>query len=73
VAKAPKKAQKEKDKDVSEAEKDVAGLNIAEAPPPKSKGLDVLKEYENSSNKRSISFVVVGKFTSLLLGSMLIK
>ncbi|EXA47201.1 elongation factor 1-alpha [Fusarium oxysporum f. sp. pisi HDV247] len=76
VAKAPKKAQKEKDKDVSEAEKDVAGLNIAEAPPPKSKGLDVLKEYENSSNKRSISFVVVGHVDagkSTLMGRLLLE
>lgn len=76
MAKAPKKAQKEKDKDVSEAEKDVAGLNIAEAPPPKSKGLDVLKEYENSSNKRSISFVVVGHVDagkSTLMGRLLLE
>lgn len=73
MAKAPKKAQKEKDKDVSQVAKDVAELNVVEAPPPKSKGLDVLKEYENSSNKRSISFVVVGKFTSPLLCSMLIE
>ncbi|KAG5770297.1 hypothetical protein H9Q72_002777 [Fusarium xylarioides] len=75
VAKAPKKAQKEKDKDVSQVEKDVAELNV-EAPPPKSKGLDVLKEYENSSNKRSISFVVVGHVDagkSTLMGRLLLE
>ncbi|KAF5023164.1 hypothetical protein F66182_4778 [Fusarium sp. NRRL 66182] len=58
--KATKKPQKEKEKDVSEAEKDISALKVAEVP-PKSKGLDVLREYENSSNKRSISFVVVGR------------
>ncbi|KAF5678002.1 elongation factor 1-alpha [Fusarium circinatum] len=76
VAKAPKKAQKEKDKDVSLVEKDVAELNVVEAPPPKSKGLDVLKEYENSSNKRSISFVVVGHVDagkSTLMGRLLLE
>ncbi|KAF4945415.1 hypothetical protein FGADI_11917 [Fusarium gaditjirri] len=76
VAKAPKKAQKEKDKDVSQVEKDVAELNVIEAPPPKSKGLDVLKEYENSSNKRSISFVVVGHVDagkSTLMGRLLLE
>ncbi|KAF4991587.1 hypothetical protein FGRMN_7706 [Fusarium graminum] len=78
VAKPTKKPQKEKEKDktVSEAEKDVAGLKIAEAPPPKSKGLDVLKEYESSSNKRSISFVVVGHVDagkSTLMGRLLLE
>ncbi|KAF4446527.1 elongation factor 1-alpha [Fusarium austroafricanum] len=76
VAKATKKPQKEKEKEVSEAEKDVAGLKIADAPPPKSKGLDVLKEYENSSNKRSISFVVVGHVDagkSTLMGRLLLE
>ncbi|KAI1018305.1 hypothetical protein LB505_001412 [Fusarium chuoi] len=76
VAKAPKKAQKEKDKDVSQVAKDVAELNVVEAPPPKSKGLDVLKEYENSSSKRSISFVVVGHVDagkSTLMGRLLLE
>ncbi|KAF4964922.1 hypothetical protein FSARC_7194 [Fusarium sarcochroum] len=76
AAKVTKKLQKEKEKDVTEAEKDVAGLKIAEAPPPKNKGLDVLKEYENSSNKRSISFVVVGHVDagkSTLMGSLLLE
>ncbi|KAL6923397.1 hypothetical protein FSST1_000671 [Fusarium sambucinum] len=76
AAKATKKPQKEKSKDVSEAEKDVAGLKIVDTPPPKSKGLDVLKEYENSSNKRSISFVVVGHVDagkSTLMGRLLLE
>ncbi|KAJ4012975.1 hypothetical protein NW766_006791 [Fusarium irregulare] len=76
AAKAPKKPQKEKGKDVSEAEKNVSELKIADAPPPKSKGLDVLKEYENSSNKRSISFVVVGHVDagkSTLMGRLLLE
>ncbi|KAL3590346.1 hypothetical protein FPOAC2_12534 [Fusarium poae] len=76
AAKATKKPQKEKSKDVSEAEKDVAGLKVVDAPPPKSKGLDVLKEYENSSNKRSISFVVVGHVDagkSTLMGRLLLE
>ncbi|KAF4464612.1 elongation factor 1-alpha [Fusarium albosuccineum] len=74
VAKTTKKSQKEKD--ISEAEKDVAALKIAEAPPPKSKGLDVLKEFENSANKRSISFVVVGHVDagkSTLMGRLLLE
>ncbi|KAM0316730.1 hypothetical protein ACHAPQ_011245 [Fusarium lateritium] len=76
VAKPTKKPQKEKEKNVSEAEKDVAALKIADVPPPKSKGLDVLKEYESSSNKRSISFVVVGHVDagkSTLMGRLLLE
>ncbi|KAJ4313044.1 hypothetical protein N0V84_009623 [Fusarium piperis] len=73
-ASATKKSQKEKD--VSGVEKDVAELKIAEAAPPKSKGLDVLKEFENSVNKRSISFVVVGHVDagkSTLMGRLLLE
>ncbi|KAI6760743.1 hypothetical protein HG530_009603 [Fusarium avenaceum] len=76
VARPTKKPQKEKEKNVSEAEKDVAALKIADVPPPKSKGLDVLKEYESSSNKRSISFVVVGHVDagkSTLMGRLLLE
>jgi elongation factor 1 alpha-like protein len=36
-------------------------MKISDVPPPKSKGLDVVKEFEASTTKRSISFVVVGK------------
>lgn len=53
----------------------VSNLRVSDAPPPKSKGLDVAKEYEKSNRKKSISFVVVGKLqkkmTGLPLPSML--
>lgn len=39
----------------------VSKLKVSDVPPPKSKGLDVVKEYEKSNSKKSISFVVVGK------------
>lgn len=35
-------------------------LQLDDTPAPKSKKLDVLKEFERSENKRSASFVVVG-------------
>jgi len=35
--------------------------------PPKGKGLDVVKEFEDSKQKRSASFVVVGKFAKGIL------
>lgn len=38
----------------------VAAMKISDVPPPKSKGLDVIKEFEASASKRSVSFVVVG-------------
>lgn len=36
-------------------------LRIDDAPLPKSKNLDVLKEFEKTKSKKSASFVVVGK------------
>ena len=36
-------------------------MNLDDAPLPKSKNLNVLKEYENSKAKKSVSFVVVGE------------
>ncbi|KAM6533125.1 hypothetical protein FALCPG4_006145 [Fusarium falciforme] len=74
--KAPAAKKSQKEKDVSGVEKDVAELKIVEAAPPKSKGLDVLKEFENSVNKRSISFVVVGHVDagkSTLMGRLLLE
>lgn len=56
TAKAAKKGEEEED-----AADGVSSLKISDAPPPKSKGLDVIKEFESSSSKRSVSFVVVGK------------
>lgn len=49
----------------------MAKLEISDVPPPKSKGLDVVKEFENSSSKRNASFVVVGKSTWLMQVSVL--
>jgi elongation factor 1 alpha-like protein len=65
AAKATKKGSKDKD---SAQEPDltssVSSLKVSDIPPPKSKGLDVVKEFENSDSKRSASFVVVGRLLS---------
>lgn len=63
AAKAPKKSQKseEASKEAGLASS-VSSLKVSDAPPPKSKGLDVLKEFEQSASKKNASFVVVGKF-----------
>ncbi|KAG8164578.1 hypothetical protein KVR01_004853 [Diaporthe batatas] len=53
-----------KNKDAAEAAKSLKELKIAEVPLPKSKNLNVLKEYEKSQGKRSASFVVVGHVDS---------
>ncbi|KAH8722048.1 hypothetical protein BGZ61DRAFT_447903 [Ilyonectria robusta] len=74
--KAAKKSQKDKATPEGEAAKDISALEISDAPPPKSKGLDVVKEFENSANKRSISFVVVGHVDagkSTLMGRLLLE
>ncbi|KAH7151904.1 hypothetical protein B0J13DRAFT_673022 [Dactylonectria estremocensis] len=74
--KIAKKSQKDKVTAGDEAAKDIAALEINDAPPPKSKGLDVVKEFENSTNKRSISFVVVGHVDagkSTLMGRLLLE
>ncbi|KAJ6437682.1 putative glucose-regulated protein 78 of hsp70 family [Purpureocillium lavendulum] len=71
-AKAGKKEATAKAKDVTEG---VAKLQV-DAPPPKSKGIDVVKEFENSNNKRSTSFVVVGHVDagkSTLMGRLLLE
>lgn len=75
--KAAKKPQTDKtgtkEKEIA---KDISTLQVSDAPPPKSKGLDVLKEFEKSSNKRSISFVVVGHVDagkSTLMGRLLLE
>ena len=39
----------------------ISNLKVADIPPPRSKGLDVVEEFEKSSSKRSTSFVVVGE------------
>lgn len=55
---------KTKNKDATEVAKNLKELKIAETPLPKSKHLNVLKEYEKSQQKRSASFVVVGHVDS---------
>lgn len=39
----------------------IKGVTIDDTPLPKSKNLDVLKEFEKAKAKKSASFVVVGK------------
>ncbi|KAK2594053.1 hypothetical protein QQS21_008238 [Conoideocrella luteorostrata] len=54
----------------------VSNLKFTDMPPPKSKGLDVAKEYESSGYKKSISFVVVGHVDagkSTLMGRLLLE
>ncbi|KAG5918465.1 hypothetical protein E4U61_001764 [Claviceps capensis] len=54
----------------------VSKLKVSDVPPPKSKGLDVVKEYEKSNSKKSISFVVVGHVDagkSTLMGRLLLE
>ncbi|KAG6096007.1 hypothetical protein E4U31_005622 [Claviceps sp. LM219 group G6] len=54
----------------------VSKLKVSDIPPPKSKGLDVVKEYEKSNSKKSISFVVVGHVDagkSTLMGRLLLE
>ncbi|KAF6835961.1 elongation factor Tu GTP binding domain-containing protein [Colletotrichum musicola] len=51
-------------------------LQLDDTPAPKNKKLDVLKEFENSENKRSASFVVVGHVDagkSTLMGRLLLE
>lgn len=65
MAKAPKSGERRGNTSKEdEAAAGVSNLKINDAPPPKSKGLDVVKEFENSSSKRSVSFVVVGMYPS---------
>ncbi|KAH7312281.1 P-loop containing nucleoside triphosphate hydrolase protein [Stachybotrys elegans] len=76
-AKAGKKAPAAKSKAAKEPEPaGMANLKISDAPPPKSKGLDVLKEFEASKGKKSASFVVVGHVDagkSTLMGRLLLE
>ncbi|KAI1805349.1 P-loop containing nucleoside triphosphate hydrolase protein [Daldinia bambusicola] len=53
----------------------VKGLKIPDAPLPKSKNVDVLKEFERSKSKKNASFVVVGHVDagkSTLMGRLLL-
>lgn len=51
-------------KNKDSAESALKNLKIAETPLPKSKNLNVLKEYESSTQKKHASFVVVGHVDS---------
>ncbi len=41
----------------------VSNLSVEDSPKPKSKGLDVLTEYEKSKVKNAANFVVIGTCT----------
>ncbi|KAG7109632.1 HBS1-like protein like [Verticillium longisporum] len=72
-ATAAKKAPKSNGGPPTEAVKD---LSLDDAPPPKSKKINVLQEFENSKSKRSASFVVVGHVDagkSTLMGRLLLE
>lgn len=76
---APQKAAAKKSQKSGTSSKDdpktedlsnsVSSLKVSDIPAPKSKGLDVVKEFEQSGAKRSASFVVVGKLLLLQLVS----
>ncbi|KHO01820.1 TEF1 protein [Metarhizium album ARSEF 1941] len=73
-------AKKDKKFDTASQDADVvhgvSNLKVSDVPPPKSKGLDVAKEYERSNSKKSISFVVVGHVDagkSTLMGRLLLE
>ncbi|KAI6784339.1 elongation factor 1 alpha-like protein [Emericellopsis cladophorae] len=58
-ASAKKNEGAQKSSGTEQAASDLSTLKISDAPPPKTKGLNVVKEFENSASKRSVSFVVV--------------
>ncbi|PTB64630.1 hypothetical protein BBK36DRAFT_1122831 [Trichoderma citrinoviride] len=75
--KTPKKSQKNEE---SSKEGGLAGgvasLKVTDSPPPKSKGIDVIKEFEQSASKKHASFVVVGHVDagkSTLMGRLLLE
>lgn len=59
-----KDAKKEKHAEVSSTQvaDNLQALKISESDRPRKPRIDVPKEYENSSKKRSATFVVVGTF-----------
>ncbi|KAK7943165.1 uncharacterized protein PG986_012278 [Apiospora aurea] len=63
------------DAKMDQASEGVKAMNVDDTPLPKSKNLDVLKEYKNSKAKKSVSFVVVGHVDagkSTLMGRLLL-
>ncbi|UKZ80944.1 hypothetical protein TrVFT333_008709 [Trichoderma virens FT-333] len=77
TAKAPKKSQKSEEASKEDGlASSVSSLKVSDAPPPKSKGLDVIKEFEQSDSKKNASFVVVGHVDagkSTLMGRLLLE
>ncbi|RFU75795.1 elongation factor tu gtp binding domain [Trichoderma arundinaceum] len=80
TAAAPKAAKKSQKSDEASKEgrltSSVSSLKVSDGPPPNSKGLDVIKEFEQSSSKRNASFVVVGHVDagkSTLMGRLLLE
>ncbi|KAM0478516.1 hypothetical protein ACHAPX_005105 [Trichoderma viride] len=54
----------------------VSSLKLNDGPPPNSKGLDVIKEFEQNASKKNASFVVVGHVDagkSTLMGRLLLE
>lgn len=50
----------------------VSSLKINDGLPPNSKGLDVIKEFEQNASKRNASFVVVGTFHNAVLRTIIV-
>ncbi|KAL6866681.1 P-loop containing nucleoside triphosphate hydrolase protein [Trichoderma novae-zelandiae] len=75
--KTPKKSQKnEESSKEGGLASSVASLKVTDSPPPKSKGIDVIKEFEQSASKKHASFVVVGHVDagkSTLMGRLLLE
>ncbi|KAL7924260.1 hypothetical protein ACQKWADRAFT_287819 [Trichoderma austrokoningii] len=77
MPKTTKKSQKsEESAKESGLASSVSSLKINDGPPPDSKGLDVIKEFEQNASKRNASFVVVGHVDagkSTLMGRLLLE
>ncbi|POR38479.1 HBS1-like protein [Tolypocladium paradoxum] len=75
-AEGAKKIATEAGQKQTEVTNGLSSLKINDVPPPKSKGLDVVREFENSNSKKSTSFVVVGHVDagkSTLMGRLLLE
>ncbi|KAK4160035.1 putative glucose-regulated protein 78 of hsp70 family [Cladorrhinum sp. PSN259] len=70
------KAKKPSSPGADEVAGDLKQLKVDDAPLPKSKGLDVLSEFEKSKTKKNASFVVVGHVDagkSTMMGRLLLE
>ena len=54
-------------KDVNGVTKELSKAAITESPRPKSKNIDVLKEYRKTESKKAVNFVVIGELLRSLL------